>query len=265
MALGPVISAPLYALIGFQPIFYSGAVAFLLVSPLAFLLPPKSSDPSVLHSSVSLAVIVSLRVPSKQPVLLDCWAVVNVMSCLGVMEAYVSLRLLELGVSMPMVGVAMSGQPTAYTLSCMFFARFLQCLNLRNTIAVGLSLAALGTTLCAPPAFLPASPWLIWSGIVLIGAGMAASFLPALPHMIDECKRLGFTSSDDSLENALSSVTSASFSLGEMLGPAVGGVALTLVSFQTLVQVLGGLGAVVTVIYVLASPLPSKDVQLITR
>jgi len=261
VALGPVLSAPLYGLIGFQPIFYGGAVAFLLVSPLACLLPPRVSDLAPVQSTVGLAAIVTLRVMHTQPVLLDSLAVTYVMLCLGVMEAYVSLRLLELGVSMPMVGVAMSGQPAAYTLSCVFFARFLQRLNLRTIITVGLGLGALGTALCAPPDFLPASPWIIWGGIILIGVGMASSFLPALPHMIDECKRLGFTSSDDSLENALSSVTSASFSLGEMLGPALGRVALVFVSFQTLVQVLGVLGALVTGVYVVASARPLKEVE----
>ena len=90
---------------------------------------------------------------------------------------------------------------------------------------------------------------------------MAFSFLPALPHMIEECHRLGLTSSDDSLENALSSVTSAAFSLGEMLGPAVGGVALTFLSFQTLMQLLGVFGALVTVTYVLASSQSSKTTE----
>lgn len=183
------------------------------------------------------------------------------MACLGVMEAYVSLRLLELGVSMPMVGVAMSGQPTAYTLSCVFFARYLQRLNLRNTIVVGLVLGALGTALCAPPCFLPASSWIVWAGIVLIGVGMASCFLPSLPHMLDECKREGFISTDDSLENALSSVTSASFSLGEMLGPGVGGVALMFLNFQELAQLLGVLGVLVTAIYVLSSRHPHLQTE----
>lgn len=62
VALGPVISAPLYDLIGFQAIFYGGAVVFLVVCPLAFLLRPKSLATLPTHTSISLAVVVSLRV-----------------------------------------------------------------------------------------------------------------------------------------------------------------------------------------------------------
>jgi len=55
---------------------------------------------------------------------------------------------MEACVGVSMVGAAMR-EPTAYTLSYVFFARFLQRLSLRNTITVGLG------ALCAASDFLP--------------------------------------------------------------------------------------------------------------
>jgi len=61
--------------------------------------------------------------------------------------------------------------------------------------------------------------------------------------MIDEYKRL----IGDSLEKVLSNVTSASFSWGN--AGVCAGRRASFVSFQTLVQVLGVLGALVTGVY----------------
>ena len=68
---------------------------------------------------------------------------------------------------------------------------------------------------------------------------MSASFLPALPHMLEECQQLGFVCSDGSVENVLSSVTSASFFLGEMLGLVLGGALLMFLNYQQLVGAVG--------------------------
>ena len=77
--------------------------------------------------------------------------------------------------------------------------------------------------------------------------------------MLEECQRLGFQCSDDSLENVLSSITSAAFFIGEMLGPVLGGAFLTFLSFQHLVEGVGGLGALLVLVYVLCSPRPRKE------
>jgi len=76
VAFGSVISAPLYVLIGFQPLLYGGW-SLLLVSLLVCLLPPSPLD---------LAAIVY-----KQPALLDSLALPT--SCPGVMEACVGVSM----------------------------------------------------------------------------------------------------------------------------------------------------------------------------
>lgn len=90
---------------------------------------------------------------------------------------------------------------------------------------------------------------------------MSASFLPALPHMLEECERLGFVCSDDSVENVLSSVITASFFLGGMLGPVLGGALLMFLNFQQLVEAVGLFGAVLAGVYLLASPKPWKAAE----
>ena len=190
---------------------------------------------------------------------LDALAVVYVILCLGVMEACVSPHFLVMGVSMSMVGLALGSQPVSYTLTCLFYSRFLYYFSLRSTMTLGLLTAALGTALCAPPAIFPKSPWLVVLGIILIGFGMASTFLPALPHMLEEAHRCGLTSADNSLENVLSAITATAFSTGEMLGPAIGGVALIYTDFELLVQVLGGLGVIIAIFYHVFSHKPIKN------
>lgn len=62
VALGPVLSAPLYDLFGFTPIFYVSAGVFLLVSPLSWLLPDGTQAAVPEHMTVSMATALSLRV-----------------------------------------------------------------------------------------------------------------------------------------------------------------------------------------------------------
>lgn len=238
MMIGPVIAGLLYDYVGFRWIFYGMGIIFLCILPGVFTI----AEPERFDMDQEIEVSVFTMCTYKE-VLLDAGAVAYVIMCLGVMETYVSTHLLALGLSIEEVGLAFATDPAVYTVCCYVYGKMLRTMNLRRVIQAGLLLGALSSLLMGPPYPLPASGISVVLGMTVMGAAIASTYVPALPHMIAAAESLGFFV-DDRLNDALSSVASGSFSLGEMLGPILGGVALHYMDFRNLVTIMAGVGLV---------------------
>ena len=245
MMIGPVVAGLLYDYIGFQWIFFGMGVIFLSALPAAlFIKEPERLD---MQQEVEINVFTMC---SYKEILLDAGAVVYVIVCLGVMETYVSTHLRSLGLSIPEIGAAFATDPACYTVCCYVYGKMLKTMNLRRVIQAGIALGVLSSLLLGPPYPLPASAFIVVLGMTVMGSAIASAYVPALPHMLAAADSLGFFI-DDRLNDALSSVASGSFSLGEMLGPVVGGVLLQYMDFRNLVTVLAGVGVGYLLLHVL--------------
>ena len=182
--------------------------------------------------------------------ILDSLAVAYVIVCLGIMETYISQHLLGIGLTIEEVGLAFATDPALYTLCCYVYSRKLKDLNMKRVIQIGISLGVLSVLLMGPPHYLPESPIFVVAGMTVMGAAIASTFVPALPHMLEASEALGF-SVDDNLNDALSSITSGAFSLGEMMGPIIGGALLHYMDFRNMITCVGLAGLVFLVVYLI--------------
>lgn len=253
MMIGPVVAGLLYDYVGFRWIFYGMGIIFLSILPGAFTI----QEPERFDMEQEIEVNVFTMCTYKE-ILLDAGAVAYVIMCLGIMETYVSTHLIELGLSIEEVGLAFATDPAVYTVCCYVYGKILKTMNMRRVIQVGILLGVLSSLLMGPPYPLPASGVSVVLGMTVMGAAIASTYVPALPHMIAAAESLGFYV-DDRLNDALSSVASGSFSLGEMLGPVLGGIALHYMDFRNLVTLMGGVGLIYLMLHFL---LYSRDVRL---
>lgn len=258
MMLGPVISAQIYDYVGFSGIFYGMALIFLLFIPgVLMVLEPARMD---IEQEGDTGVLAMLMI---REVILDTAAVAYVIMCVGVMEAYVSEHLLSLGLSIPAVGLAFAAGPLCYTVCCYLYSRKLKTLNMTRVFQGGIVTGSLAILLMGPPYPLPESVVSVIVGMTLVGLASASTFVPALPHMLQAVAALGF-SVDDKLNDVLSGLTSGAFSLGELLGPIVGGLLLTCMDFRNMVTVIGVAGLVLLLAYTLLYRnrlIPLDDIQ----
>lgn len=236
MMIGPVVAGLLYNYVGFRWIFYGMGIIFLSILPGAFTI----QEPERFDMEQEVEVNVFTMCTYKE-ILLDAGAVAYVIMCLGIMETYVSTHLIELGLSIEEVGLAFATDPAVYTVCCYVYGKILKTMNMRRVIQTGILLGVLSSLLMGPPYPLPASGISVVLGMTVMGAAIASTYVPALPHMLAAAGSLGFYI-DDRLNDALSSVASGSFSLGEMLGPVLGGIALHYMDFRNLVTLMGGVG-----------------------
>jgi MFS family permease len=253
MMIGPVVAGLLYDYVGFSWIFYGMGIIFLSILPGAFTI----QEPDRFDMEQEVEVNVFTMCTYKE-ILLDAGAVAYVIMCLGIMETYVSTHLIELGLSIEEVGLAFATDPAVYTVCCYVYGKVLKTMNMRRVIQVGILLGVLSSLLMGPPYPLPASGVSVVLGMTVMGAAIASTYVPALPHMIAAAESLGFYV-DDRLNDALSSVASGSFSLGEMLGPVLGGIALHYMDFRNLVTLMGGVGLIYLLFHFL---LYRRDVRL---
>lgn len=244
--VGPVVSAPLYAAIGFTAIFFSASGVFFLSSALVFFIKEAKESTVSPSSRVGLIGLIS-----KPAIAISPAAMMYIVTCGGVMETYVSSHLLKLGLPMYAVGIAIGCTPGGYTLACVFFSGIAKKVPLKTVVTIGITGGTLGTLLLGPPPVIfPSSYWVVTVGILLLGISLAFVFIPCIPHMLCTAHQLGFVS-NQSLSDSLGSVTAGAFSLGETLGPVLGGALLSGLSFQWTTVVLATVGPGVLLSYTL--------------
>lgn len=244
--LGPVVSAPLYAALGFTAIFYAASGVFLLSSALVYFVKEEKVVSSAESGKVGL-----LGLLSKPAIGICPAAMMYIVICGGVMETYVSSHLLKLGLPMYAVGLAIGCTPGGYTLACVLFSGIAQKVSLKRVVSLGLVGGTIDTLLLGPPPVIfPASYWVVTLGILMLGISLALVFVPCIPHLLSTALQLGYIS-NQSLSDSLGSITAGAFSLGETLGPVLGGALLSGLSFVWTAVVLAAAGPGVLLCYLL--------------
>lgn len=165
---------------------------------------------------------------------LDAIAVVYSMTCVGAAETYISSHMLHMGLPMEAIGGVIGCEPASYTVCCIVFSKYLPQINNRLIIAFGIALMTVATPLLGPPPEFPSNYWIVIAAMLAVGVALASAFVPSIPHMLEVAPAYGFAVDDD-LADALGSVGAGAFTLGEMLGPLVGGALLNGVNFQWMV------------------------------
>ena len=245
-AVGSAVGAPIYAAAGPDVVFYGASGVFLLSIALVPLLRENKSETCLVK--LGLGPLLRCRL-----IMLDVCTVVMVVLCFGLMIAYISIHLLALGAPIESVGLVIGLNATGYAIISVTLSRILIHLNLQLVMYIGVFLAVLSMLLIAPvPDILPASPWVVSAGCILFSAAMSLTFVPSIPHMIEVAQRQGWKA-DDALTDAVSSLGSSAFFLGEAAGPLLGGALLMGISFTDTALIIAAIIAGWLVLYLAGS------------
>ena len=245
-AVGSAVGAPVYAAAGPDAVFYGSSVLFLLSLGLVPLLTEVVSVEET--EKMGLGPLLKCR-----RMMLDSGTVVVVILCFGLIIAYIEIHLLALGATMDTIGLVLGLIATGYAAISMILSRIIERLNTQIVMYTGVAVAVLSMLLIAPvPEVLPSNPWVVTAGFFLLSGAMSLTFVPSIPHMIEVAVNQGWTV-NDALTDAVSSVGSSAFFLGEAAGPLLGGAMLMGLSFVNMSLVIAGLLAAWLVIYLAGS------------
>lgn len=112
-------------------------------------------------------------------------------------------------------------------------------------LVVGITICTVSCLLYGPSQFLvplfDTSPQLIAIAGMTCGIGQAFIFIPTLTEYMSYMKEVDATGSEDKLTDLSSGLFTIGFSIGELMGPLMGGMLKQAFGFQTAANLLAGL------------------------
>ncbi|CEP02934.1 Major facilitator superfamily (MFS) profile domain-containing protein [Plasmodiophora brassicae] len=221
---GPFLGGFLFEYGGFQlPFFVVGALTLTTVIPLMWLIPRRDK---ALRKRSQVTVYQIMTTPG---VALIFAASVVGMTVFSFLDLALQPELASQNVSPSSVGLLFVMISFIYALAAPAIGWVSTPANTRGLIVFGLSLVA--ASLCvlgpAPVGFIPRALSLRCGSLVFLSAGAAMVLVPVVPQMVELTKHLGAGATD-----VVSGVVIASYSLGEIIGPVVGGALLQYVGMS---------------------------------
>lgn len=95
--------------------------------------------------------------------------------------------------------------------------------------------------------------WLVYVGLVLYGISTGALYVPLLAHMIDLAVTEYEFENDDVLSDTLSGSINFFMSVGNLIGPIIGGFLVEFWSFEHMLSLLGALAVIFGVFFTIVT------------
>ncbi|XP_044742463.1 MFS-type transporter SLC18B1-like isoform X2 [Chrysoperla carnea] len=230
MSTGPAIGGLLYSLGGFGLPFYVLGILMVAVVPINFYLLP-SADECNMGSKTS-SIFDLLKLPS---VLVTGFVVIIVSNTWGFLDPTLEPHLRGLHLSPEKIGLIFLLFSALYGISSPAWGWLAdKCNNHWSMMVIGLLLCTSGLLLLGPSPylspFLDRSIWLDLIGLSILGISVALTLLPTFQRVLSSAVEGGFP---DSLSTCslVAGLWSCMYALGEVLGPALGGILLEHVGF----------------------------------
>lgn len=228
--IGPPAGGMLFAALGFKGLNLAlGALP--LVELLALLLVSKRLASITVEKAVTTAASGGARGPLlstlSAPIAATCTTSLVAFCAMGLLEPFVEEHLERaLGATMEEVGAIFSIPCVVFTIVSAFAGLYTKALGFRRVIATGLLLMLCALLCLGPAPFLLSLPWTrpaAWVvqmlGFVTFGVGFSFVVTAVVPLMNVYLTHLG-----PKREDVISSLSCAAASLGEFVGPILGGL-----------------------------------------
>ncbi|XP_063230677.1 MFS-type transporter SLC18B1-like [Bacillus rossius redtenbacheri] len=229
MSVGPALGGLLYSVGGFGLPFYSLGVIMVVFVPInSLLLPPSDASDSVRKSGSFLKL---MRLPSVAIVSL---VIVVASNMWGFLDPTLEPHLRQFKLRPEQVGLVFLLFSGLYGLFSPLWGLLADRLNNHwSMMVVGLLLCTAGLVLLGPAPFLPFSDmlWLNLVALSLLGISVALALLPTFEALLDSAIE-GGCSDDITTYSLVAGVWSCMYSLGDMIGPSLGGVLLQHFGFR---------------------------------
>ncbi|XP_018321088.1 MFS-type transporter SLC18B1-like [Agrilus planipennis] len=239
MSVGPAFGGFLYSLGGFEMPFFVLGVAMIAVIPLNFFLLPPSQDLILNPKKESMWKL--LKAPS---VILTCCVVVVVSSTWGFLDPTLEPHLRQFNLQPEKVGLIFLMFSSIYAIFSPIWGWLCDRFQDHWSMMVwGLILNTISLLCVGPCPFLPFLESSIWLNLLALsgmGISVALALLPTFQCVLKGALASGFSESLATY-SIVAGIWSSVYSLGEVVGPSVGGILLQYYGFPTAATVMAAM------------------------
>ena len=240
ISLGPAIGGGLYKLGGYGLPFYVLGCLFAVAAGLTWLLMPPVERPA--RRTEPLWLMLRVLLTSSEAWLCFLVLLSVSMNWTAIDPGIGPYVLSAMGVTPALLGLFFLGATGTFCVFSLAWGRLHD--RIRNTyllVAPCLVGAATGMLLLAPSPLLPLQParWLLGVGMTLNQLCQGGAYIPLFSRLLSTCTRGGLENSVQT-QSFVSSVFWAVFSVGNVVGPTVGGAIIDRWSFPVLTTALAG-------------------------
>ncbi|GLG93155.1 Vesicular acetylcholine transporter [Gryllus bimaculatus] len=249
MSIGPAFGGFLYSIGGFELPFYTLGVLMVLIVPINFCLLPAGDASSLNKSSGSLSQL--LRLPS---VIIISMVIVVASNTWGFLDPTLEPHLREFHLTPEKVGLIFLLFSALYGIFSPLWGWLADRVNNHwAMLTVGLFICSIGLLLLGPSPLLPFLHNTLWLNLValsILGVAVALTLLPTFQGVLDSALD-GGCSDEIGTYSMVAGVWSCMYSLGEVIGPLLGGALMDKYGFPLCSTVMAGLCFLLSVITLL--------------
>lgn len=220
LCAGPGIGGVLFDIGGFGLPFYVVGIVSVLIAPINLCILEKPQKLKIDANSGSLTSLLKLT-----PIMMTCFIMIVVSMTWGFLDPTLEPHLSKkFSLSNTMIGLLFLMMSGTYAISCPFWGWLTDKLDvywwLMTVGLFGNSVILLFLGPCL--SFLPESLWLNMVSLSLLGITVGMSLMPTYQFILDSALENGYTD-DIATHSVIAGLWSSVYSLGEVLGPVLGG------------------------------------------
>ncbi|OQV14427.1 MFS-type transporter SLC18B1 [Hypsibius exemplaris] len=246
MTIGPALGGALFTLGGFKlPFFVVGSMMLLTVPLNIWLLPtqrhvvtkPKKGSQSKFFKNPSVYVV--------------CFTILVIASVWGFLDPTLQPHLLQFNLSSAMVGLLFLLLSATYAISSPIWGWLAEKAEDTDILmVVGLIISG-GALLCLGPSPFLQLPEVLWLNIVslaVLGSSISLALIPTFESLLSTAEQAGMADNIGTYA-LVSGVWGSAYSLGEVVGPALGGFLDELYGFPICSTVMSAICLVTAVLF----------------
>ncbi|XP_069676364.1 MFS-type transporter SLC18B1-like [Periplaneta americana] len=229
MSIGPALGGVLYSVGGFGLPFYTLGILMVVIVPVNLCLLPPGDACNVEKKSGSLLELI--QIPS---VIMISLVIVVISNTWGFLDPTLEPHLREFKLSPEQIGLIFLLFSALYGVFSPIWGWLAdRCNNHWSMMVWGLLICTVGLLLLGPSPLLPFLTNTIWLNLValsILGISVALTLLPTFQAVLESAIE-GGCSDELSTYSLVAGIWSCMYSLGEVIGPSVGGVLLEYFGF----------------------------------
>ena len=243
MMVGPVIGSGFYYFAGFVGVFVALAVLFVAFIPVIYYgLGPDRPYIKLEDAEEGISLYMNPRL------VVNSLAMGYSMALISFFDTTISPHLSSYDIPTVEIGLILAATDVGYTLASLILSRILKYLSIKWVLIVGILLGAVANSLMGPwEVLFPARLWVVITGIACLSISIGVVVVASMPNLVKVATQVLGMANDDALADSLSSksytgMLATYMSLGEVVGPLIGGYLVDLWGFPNAAAMMGGMG-----------------------